>query len=79
NYTGKEISSSSDDFIFTWSVDVPDGLYYVQVKELEDNSNDDDDNNDDDDSNRSFNFEINTWPYKRPMYTKRQKKRKEQA
>lgn len=53
-WTGKEISGD-DNFVFTWDVDVEEGLYYVRVFEV-DGAGDDEDEQDD--ITRSHTFKI---------------------
>ncbi|KAG1474689.1 hypothetical protein G6F56_000198 [Rhizopus delemar] len=65
DFNGKEVSSSGDDFWFSWLPDVPDGQYYVTVAELEEEDEDGDEDNgeddEDDDTNRSYDFQIVTY------------------
>ncbi|CAO3677562.1 unnamed protein product [Rhizopus stolonifer] len=65
DFNGKEVSSSGDDFWFSWLPDVPDGQYYVTVAELEEEDEDGDEDNgeddEEDDTNRSYNFQIVTY------------------
>ena len=78
DFNGKEVSSSGDDFAFTWLADVPPGQYYVEAAELEeedeDEDSDDGEDDEDDDRNISYNFQIVAWPYAAPMYSRYQKK-----
>ncbi|KAG1045169.1 hypothetical protein G6F43_011325 [Rhizopus delemar] len=78
DFNGKEVSSSGDDFAFTWLVDVPAGQYYVEVAELEeedeDEDEDDGEDDEDDDRNISYNFQVVPWPYAASIYSRYQRK-----